>query len=103
MTKTCYHVVPGYYRVNYDSETWQEISSVLMTDHQRIHPYNRAQIICDVSHLASHGYLDQQTHDLVLQYYSKETEFAPIRAHDECVHNKGQGGEKKLKRKMIEQ
>ena len=62
----------GYYRVNYDTETWRQISSVLMTDHERIHPFNRAQIICDVSHLAAHGAMEQETADLVLEYFTKE-------------------------------
>ena len=60
-----------------------------MTDHQRIHPYNRAQIICDVTHLSHHGYLDQETADYVLQYYdNSETDFTPVRAHGDCVNNK---------------
>ena len=88
----------GYYRVNYDTETWRQISSVLMTDHERIHPFNRAQIICDVSHLAAHGAMEQETADLVLEYFTKENHFAPVRAHGYCVHNKKTGGGKKLKR-----
>ena len=91
----------GYYRVNYDKETWREISSVLMTDHERIHPFNRAQIICDVTHLASHGVLDQETASLVLEYFSKENHFAPVRAHGHCVHNKETGGGRKLKTKQF--
>ena len=79
----------GYYRVTYDTEIWREIGSILLADHQRIHPYNRAQIICDVTHLSQHGYLDQETADFVLQYYdSHETDFTPVRAHGDCVQNK---------------
>ena len=31
----------GYYRVNYDAETWGRIADLLVTDHQAIHPFNR--------------------------------------------------------------
>ena len=79
----------GYYRVIYDTEIWREIGSVLLSDHQRIHPYNRAQIICDVTHLSHHGYLDTETADYVLQYYhNHETDFTPVRAYGDCVQNK---------------
>ena len=48
----------------------------------------RAQIICDVFHLASHGQLDTETRDRVLLWYHdhRETDFAPIRAYRECFH-----------------
>ena len=31
----------GYYRVTYDDDLWREIASILHSDYQRIHPYNR--------------------------------------------------------------
>ena len=32
----------GYYRVAYDEEMWREIATVLQSDYQSIHPYNRS-------------------------------------------------------------
>ena len=78
-------MISGYYRVTYDTEIWREIGSVLLTDHQRIHPYNRAQIICDVTHLSHHGVLQAETAQHVLQYFQQEQDFAPLRAYAECV------------------
>ena len=75
----------GYYRVNYDNQIWQEIGDLLMVDHQLVHPLNRAQIICDVAHLSSHGAMEEATAQHVLQYYQNEQDFAPVRAYGECV------------------
>ena len=92
----------GYYRVTYDKEIWREIGSVLLSDHQRIHPYNRAQIICDVTHLSHHGVLQAETAQQVLQYFQQEQDFAPLRAWAECVHTgeEEQGrGDRRFRRK----
>ena len=75
----------GYYRVNYDNHIWEELGNLLMRDHQLVHPLNRAQIICDVAHLSSHGALEEATAQHVLQYYKSEQDFAPVRAYAECV------------------
>eukprot|EP00091_Calanus_sinicus_P024978 TRINITY_DN9285_c0_g1_i1.p1 TRINITY_DN9285_c0_g1~~TRINITY_DN9285_c0_g1_i1.p1 ORF type:complete len:465 (+),score=118.97 TRINITY_DN9285_c0_g1_i1:334-1728(+) len=74
----------GYYRINYSLDIWENIAEILMSNHQVIHPFNRAQIICDVMSLEENGYLDIQTKELVLQYYENETDFAPMRAHYWC-------------------
>ena len=74
----------GYYRVNYSPDIWADIAEVLLSNHEVIHPFNRAQIICDVISLEENGYLDKQTMDLVLQYYENETDFAPMRAYNQC-------------------
>ena len=76
----------GYYRVNYDTQTWLELGDLLLTDHQKIHPFNRAQIICDVTHLSHHGVLQPETAQHVLQYFQQEQDFAPLRAYAECVN-----------------
>merc|ERR1711936_691800 len=74
----------GYYRVNYSLDIWSDIANVLLNNHQDIHPFNRAQIICDVYSLEKNGFLDTDSRDLVLQYYEKEDDFAPVRAHRWC-------------------
>merc|ERR1719450_2081791 len=75
----------GYYRVNYDNQTWTELADFLLSDHEAVHPLNRAQIICDVAHLSSHGAMEEAVAQNVLQYFQYEQDFAPIRAYDWCV------------------
>ena len=78
--------VVGYYRVTYDETIWRDIGSVLQNNHHRIHPNNRAQIVCDLAHLADHGYIDQDLADQVMSYYEdKEEDFVVVRAHYQCV------------------
>lgn len=92
----------GYYRVNYDNQIWLELGNFLMTDHHLVHPLNRAQIICDVAHLSSHGAMEEATAQHVLQYYQNEQDFAPVRAYAECVTARGEeedGRERRFKRK----
>ena len=74
----------GYYRINYSKEIWEKIAEVLQSNHKVIHPLNRAQIICDIINLNKHGYVEQVTRDLVLLYFDVESDFAPIRAHEQC-------------------
>jgi len=74
----------GYYRINYSTQIWEKIAEVLQSNHEVIHPLNRAQIICDVINLNKHGYVEKGTMDLVLQYIDVESDFAPIRAHEQC-------------------
>ena len=94
----------GYYRVNYDNETWLELGSLLLADHHTVHPLNRAQIICDVTHLSHHGLLQPETAQHVLQYFQQEQDFAPLRAYAECVHTEEEEeeegrGQRRFKRK----
>ena len=75
------------------------IATILRTDHKSIHPYNRAQIICDVAHMSSHGHLDQIIADDVLEYFGdKEQDFVAIRAYSECVSGADKKREERFKR-----
>ena len=74
----------GYYRVNYDRQNWLLIADTLMTNHQAIHPLNRAQIICDVIDLSKTGHVTQEIHDAVMEYIDMEKDFAPLNALREC-------------------
>merc|ERR1711970_135626 len=74
----------GYYRVNYDTQNWLLIADTLMTNHQAIHPLNRAQIICDVIALSKTGHVTQEIHDAVMEYIDMESDFAPLNAIREC-------------------
>ena len=89
----------GYYRVNYDDRNWRKLAEVLRTNKDWIHPLNRAQIICDVAHMSSHGHLDQIIADDVLEYFGdKEQDFVAIRAYSECVSGADKKREKRFKR-----
>lgn len=37
-------LIPGYYRVNYDTYTWRLIAKTLKEDHLAINELNRAQV-----------------------------------------------------------
>ena len=93
----------GYYRVNYDTQTWQKLGDLLLADHQALHPLNRAQIICDVTHLSHHGVLQVESAQHVLQYFQQEQDFAPLRAYAECVttgeEDEEGRGQRRFKRK----
>ena len=75
----------GYYRVNYDQESWRRIADTLKLDKDLIHPLNRAQIICDVVALADTGYVSTEIRDDVLAYIDSETDFGPLYASTHCV------------------
>ena len=83
----------GYYRVTYDEAIWRDIGRVLATNHHHVHPYNRAQIICDLAHLAAHGYVSQDLADQVMAYYHQnEEDWVVVVAYYECVIGEEQGG-----------
>ena len=80
--------VTGYYRVTYDDDLWREMATILNTDHQSIHPYNRAQIICDTAHMSAHGHMDPALAAEVTSWVQHtQEEFVVVRALTECVHN----------------
>ncbi|XP_070151956.1 aminopeptidase N-like [Polyergus mexicanus] len=66
----------GYYRVNYDSENWNRITTYLNSEeYTNIHVLNRAQIIDDSFHLAIQK---QQNFSLfwnLTRYLSRETDY----------------------------
>lgn len=67
----------AYYRVNYDGVLWNRIGQVLNSDHERIHLYNRAQLIDDVLYLAQFGYTTFESMLNIWSYLSKERDFLP--------------------------
>ncbi|XP_045447194.1 leucyl-cystinyl aminopeptidase-like [Melitaea cinxia] len=62
----------GYYRVNYDDETWRLIAQTLKQDHTAIDELNRAQIANDVFALYAAGDLREDIAIEVLDYLNKE-------------------------------
>ncbi|CAB4066589.1 ANPEP [Lepeophtheirus salmonis] len=67
----------GYYRVNYDDNTWNLIVDNLKTKHEDIHVTNRAQIIDDALNLARSGRLDYNISLSVTSYLAKENNYVP--------------------------
>lgn len=70
----------GYYRVNYDSVTWQLLNNQLKSNYSVIHLTNRAQMLDDSLNLARAGHLDYPTALTATTYLGKETELVPWRA-----------------------
>lgn len=68
----------GYYRVNYDNNTWTAIGKALKADsHSNIHTINRAQIVDDILNLARAGMVDYWQALTVIQYLEKEENYIP--------------------------
>lgn len=68
----------GYYRVNYDEESWDLILKALKKkDFDGIHVLNRAQIVDDALNLARGGLLSYAFAFDVLDYLDHETSYIP--------------------------
>uniref|UniRef100_A0A1B0DJP5 Aminopeptidase n=1 Tax=Phlebotomus papatasi TaxID=29031 RepID=A0A1B0DJP5_PHLPP len=68
----------GYYRVNYDFESWNRIIDGLKApDHDGIHELNRAQIIDDLMNLARSDHIPYCTAFNMLEYLKTETSYIP--------------------------
>ncbi|XP_044004939.1 uncharacterized protein LOC122850036 isoform X2 [Aphidius gifuensis] len=71
----------GYYRVNYDSDSWKSIIDVLKSDKFKdIHEINRAAIIDDLLNLARANYVDYSVALSATEYLIQETDYIPWRA-----------------------
>nr|XP_045613537.1 aminopeptidase N-like [Procambarus clarkii] len=70
----------GYYRVNYDSLTWQLLTAQLASNHTIIHLANRAQLLDDALTLAQAGLLDYSTALTATSYLEKEEDLVPWQA-----------------------
>ncbi|KAH8279757.1 hypothetical protein KR054_004261 [Drosophila jambulina] len=70
----------GYYRVQYDEDTWELLATTLFADYRRIHVLSRAQIVSDVLFLHMHNRLGWGTTLNVLKYIVDEDEQEPLMA-----------------------
>lgn len=69
----------GYYRVNYDEETWNRIIDFLNSDdYSHIHRLNRAQLVDDAFNLARSGRLDYSIAFQLAKYLERETDYFPF-------------------------
>ncbi|XP_039289977.1 puromycin-sensitive aminopeptidase-like protein isoform X2 [Nilaparvata lugens] len=67
----------GYYRVNYDLESWMSLASTLSTNHTSIHPINRAHLLDDAFTLATSGKVDYEIPLKLSAYLVEEDDFIP--------------------------
>ncbi|XP_049534952.1 aminopeptidase N-like [Anopheles darlingi] len=69
----------GYYRVNYDKESWNQLIKTLNDDKfdEHIPVINRAQLVDDVANLARAGLVDYSVALSLMQYLERETEYIP--------------------------
>lgn len=67
----------GYYRVNYDERNWGLLDLQLKTDHQVIHPINRAYLIDDAFALAAAEILPYPTAFNLIEYLPNEDHHVP--------------------------
>ncbi|KAK6629881.1 hypothetical protein RUM43_003702 [Polyplax serrata] len=71
------HKQLGYYRVNYDVDTWMEFDSVLKSKHERLDRVDRANLLDDAFNLAGAGRLDYGLALEMTGYLQNEREFLP--------------------------
>jgi aminopeptidase N len=68
----------GYYRVNYDVDSWSKIRAALFSEnHGGIHVANRAQIVDDLFNFARAGIVDYSTALDILGYIKMEKSYTP--------------------------
>ncbi|XP_043289822.1 uncharacterized protein [Venturia canescens] len=71
----------GYYRVNYDKDSWYRIINILSSERfEEIHEINRAAIVDDLLNLARANLLDYDTALTGLNYIKRETNYLPFKA-----------------------
>jgi len=67
----------GFYRVNYDEKNWKLLLIQLITNPNRIHVLNRAQIIDDAFHLSRAALLPYDYYTSLLEYLLMEDHVMP--------------------------
>nr|XP_034185421.1 putative aminopeptidase-2 [Osmia lignaria] len=71
----------GFYRTNYDNQTWKRIINVLKSDQrEKIHEINRASLIDDLMNLGRAEMVDYDIVFSATQYLTQETDYIPWRA-----------------------
>ncbi|GJQ74269.1 hypothetical protein Trydic_g19168 [Trypoxylus dichotomus] len=67
----------GYYRVNYDNNSWNQLIQVLKMNHEVIPPENRGQLINDAFKLAENGLISYEIPFNLTKYLHKEERYIP--------------------------
>ena len=77
----------GFYRVNYDKNSWDRIIKVLHSESfENIPEVNRAAIVDDLLNLARAGLVDYDTALTGLSYIKRETNYIPFKAAFAGLH-----------------
>ncbi|KAL6480698.1 hypothetical protein MHYP_G00117310 [Metynnis hypsauchen] len=69
--------LPGYYRVNYDTENWERILNQLNSNNQAVPVINRAQIVDDAFNLARAKMIPVSLALNTTKFLSQETAYLP--------------------------
>ncbi|XP_064273284.1 glutamyl aminopeptidase [Passer domesticus] len=67
----------GFFRVNYDSQNWSSLSSLLLQNHTRFSPAGRAGILDDAFSLARPGLVNYFVPLELTKYLENETDYLP--------------------------
>lgn len=75
-----YNDFVGFYRVNYDLQTWKNIIQILDSDkYDSVDEFDRSVLLDDMFNLARAGYLDYEILFYALKYLKRETKQLPIK------------------------
>jgi len=67
----------GYYRVNYDGDTWRQLTGLLKDNHTALSPADRSNLLDDAFSLAEAGLLDYSVAFELAAYLNKELDYIP--------------------------
>ncbi|NXM69554.1 AMPE aminopeptidase, partial [Serilophus lunatus] len=67
----------GFYRVNYDSQNWADLSALLLRDHKSFSTADRAGILDDAFSLARPGLVNYSVPLELTKYLRSETDYLP--------------------------
>ncbi|KFW60823.1 Glutamyl aminopeptidase, partial [Pygoscelis adeliae] len=67
----------GFYRVNYDSQNWARLSTLLVSNHKDFSPADRAGILDDAFSLARPGLVNYSVPLELTKYLTDETDYLP--------------------------
>ena len=70
-------IFSGFYRVNYDANNWELLTSQLLEDLNKINVNNRAQLLDDSFNLASVEHLGYDVFLNLTRYLLQEKEYVP--------------------------
>ncbi|NWR66197.1 AMPE aminopeptidase, partial [Bucorvus abyssinicus] len=67
----------GFYRVNYDTQNWASLSTLLVSNHKKFSAADRAGILDDAFSLARSGLVNYSVPLQLTKYLTNETEYLP--------------------------
>ncbi|XP_071825548.1 aminopeptidase Ey-like isoform X2 [Apostichopus japonicus] len=80
----------GFYRVNYNADNWKALTTVLLTDHGKMQPADRASIIDDAFHLFRAQKVDLEVPFEMIDYLKHERHYVPfVTTLDNLIYIRG--------------